>query len=185
MNETLRSIANRRSTRQFSREQISDEDLQSIIDAAQQAPTGHNDQSCYFVVIQNGDLIKELSDGSKAVMQKSPVDWIARIGKNDKLNIYYDAPTVIIVASRKDAVSPLPDVCAAVENIMIAAESLGIGSCWIGFTKFNFNSPEKDKRIGIPDGYEVHYGVALGHKPDGSEAAQPPRKYDKYFHVIK
>lgn len=185
MNEVLKTIAKRRSIRQFEAKQISGADLQAIIDAGLQAPTGHNDQSVYLSVIQDATLIKELSDGSKAEMQKLPVPWIANIGKNEKLNIYYDAPTIILVAAKKDAVSPLADVCAAIQNILIAATSLNIGSCWIGFTKFYFTAAERNKKAGIPDGYEVHYGVALGHIPETLKLKQPDRKHEKYFGIIK
>jgi nitroreductase len=185
MNEVLKTIAARRSTRQFKPGQITDDELRAILEAGLQAPTGHNDQSCYFVVIQNGEKIGEISEGSKAEMRKIPLDWIAKIGGIEKFNIFYNAPTVVLVAARKDAVSPVPDACAAIQNMVIAAESLNVGSCWNGFAHFYFTSPERLKSIGIPDGHAVHFGVALGYRPDGSSANRPARKFEKYYHVIK
>lgn len=184
MNEALHAIARRRSCRQFRREQIGETELHAIIDAALQAPSGHNDQSWYLAVVQNAGLIQEMSDGSKAEMQKLPIPWMADLGRNEKYNIYYQAPTVIVVAAKADAVSPLADVCAAIENMLIAAESLEIGSCWIGFTRFYFNDPDKYAKLGIPEGYEVHYGVALGYKVPGVPVQPPLRKYERYFHII-
>ncbi len=185
MNEVLKTIAQRRSVRQFGPGQISDQDLQAILEAGRQAPSGHNDQSCFFSVIQDAQLIKELSDGSKLGMQKSPIPWMVRLGKIEKLHIYHNAPTIIIVAGRKDATTPIPDVAAAIENMLLAATSLGLGSCWIGFTKYYFDSPEKERKLGFPEGYEVEYGVALGNLPEGFRSTPPERKLDKYFHVIK
>jgi nitroreductase len=185
MNEILKTIAARRSTRLFRPEQITDAELHAILDAGLQAPTGHNDQSCYLAVVQNRERIKELSDGSKMEMQKIPVEWIANLGRNEKFNIFHNAPTVIIVAARKDAVSPVPDACAAVENMLIAAESLNIGSCWIGFAHFYFSTPERLQSVGIPDGYAVHFGASFGYRPEGFSANRPARKYEKYYHVIK
>ena len=185
MNKTLKAIEKRRSIRQFDSKQISDEELQSILDAGMQAPTGHNDQSCYFIAIRDAKLIKEFSDGSKVVMQKLPIEWIANIGKNEKLNIYYGAPTIVLVAAKKDAVSPIPDVCAAIQNMLIASTSLNIGSCWIGFAKFHFNTPENNKKVGLPDGYEIHYAVALGYIPASAKLSRPDRKFGKYFGIIK
>ena len=185
MNEVLKTIAKRRSIRQFGPGQISDDNLNAILEAALQAPSGHNDQSWFFSVIQDQKLIKELSDGSKLEMQKSPIPWMVKLAQNESVNIYHNAPTVIIAAAKKDAVTPLADVCAAIENLLLAATSLNLGSCWIGFTKYNFTSPEKNKRIGIPDGYEVHYGVALGPLPENQKLAPPERKYKQYFKVIK
>jgi nitroreductase len=185
MNDVLKTIAARRSTRQFRPGQITDAELHAILDAGLQAPTGHNDQSCYLTVIQNSEWIKELSDGSKIEMQKISVDWIANLGRNEKLNIFYNAPTVVLVAARKDAISPVPDACAAIQNMVIAAESLRIGSCWIGFAHFYFSSPERLQSVGVPDGYAVHFGVALGYRPEGFSANRPVRKFEKYYHVIK
>ncbi len=185
MNAVLKPIARRRSARKFLGEQIKEAELDAILAAALQAPSAHNDQSSYFTVVQNRELIDEMSEGSKVEMRKAPVDWMVAMGSNEALNIYYKAPTVIIVAGKKDAISPLVDACAAIQNILIAAESLGIGACWIGFAKFYFTGPDRYRKLGIPESYEVHYGVALGYKPEGPAAKPPARKYEKYFHVIK
>jgi nitroreductase len=185
MNETLKTIAKRRSIRQFGPEQISDIDLQTILEAGLEAPSGHNDQSWYFVVVQYPKLIKELSDGSKLEMQKAPIQWIADLGKNEKLNIYYNAPTIIIVATKKDAATPIADACATIQNIMLAATSINIASCWIGFAKFYFTTPERNQKIDIPEGYEVQYGVALGNMPENLKLNPPARKHEKYYHMIK
>ena len=65
MNQTLSVIRQRRTTRKFKSEQIKDEELKEIIDAGLYAPSAHNQQSWNFTVVQNGELIKELSDASK------------------------------------------------------------------------------------------------------------------------
>ena len=185
MNDVLKTIAGRRSVRQYREEQIKDAELHAILEAGLQAPSGHNDQSWYFAVIQNRERIDEINEGCKAGMQKSNVEWIVDLGKKEKYNIFYNAPTIVIVAAKKDAVSMVADVCAAIENMMIAAESLDIGSCWMGFARFNFSDPESYRKIGIPDGYEVLYGITIGYKPAGLKLNPPQRKYEKYYHVIR
>jgi nitroreductase len=185
MNEVLKAIASRRSGRRFLPAQIKDDELEAILEAGLQAPSAHNDQSSYFAVVQRPELIEEMSEGSKAEMRKAPYDWMAEMGKNEALNIYYKAPTVVIAAGRKDAISPLVDVSASIQNMLIAAESLGVGNCWIGFAKFYFTGPERYQKLGIPEGYEVYYGVALGYRPDGQAAKPPARKYGKRYHVIR
>jgi nitroreductase len=184
MNETLRTIANRRSIRRFKAEQISDAALQAIVTAGLQAPSGHNSQSWYMVAVQNPELIDEMSEGSKREMQKMPVGWIADLGQNSEYHIFYHAPTVVVVAARTDAISPVPDACAAIQNMLIAAESLGVGSCWMGFARFYFTSEEARRRIGLPEGYEVHYAVALGIRPDDLQLEPPQKKFAAYFHTI-
>lgn len=185
MNEVLKVISERRSVRKFGEGQLADADLQAILEAGLQAPSGHNDQSWFFSVVQDKELIKALSDGSKQEMQKIPLDWIAELGKNEKYNIYYNAPTIVLVATKKGAVSPIPDASAAIQNMLLAATSLGLASCWIGFTKFYFNSLERNAQVGIPVDYEVQYGVALGYFPKEQKLNPPARKYQKYYQIIK
>ena len=87
MNEVLKTIARRRSVRKVLGEQIKEAELDAILAAALQAPSAHNDQSSYFAVVQNRELIDEMSEGSKAEMRKAPVDWIVAMGSNEALNI--------------------------------------------------------------------------------------------------
>jgi nitroreductase len=185
MNETLKVIANRRSVRSYKDAQIKDDELNTVLQAGLMAPTGHNDQSWYFTVIQNKALLKEISDCCKMEMQKTGIAWMIGMAKNEKLNIFYNAPTSIVVSTRKDAVTPSADAAAAVENMLLAAESLQIGSCWIGLAKFYFNDPQNCRKLDIPDGYEMQYAFILGYKVDGAKLVQPPRKYKQYFNIIK
>ncbi len=185
MNETLRTIASRRSVRSYKKEQIKDEELQAILEAGLQAPSGHNDQSWYFTVIQNKKIIQEINDGAKSVMRSSATDWVVHAGNSDQLHIFYHAPTIILVSAKNGAVSPMPDTCAAIENIFIAAESLKIGSCWIGFARYFFENGKNHKESGIPEGYTIQNTIALGYKPDTPLLSPPARKYEKYFDIIK
>ncbi len=173
MNEVLDTIKSRRSVRQYLPEQIKDEELNKILESAIYAPSGHNDQSWYFTIIQDKDLINQISDGAKAVMREMDVKWIAQMGAMEDLHIFYRAPAAIIISGKKDAVTPMVDCAAAVQNMLLAAESMDIGSCWIGFAKFFFLNPENMEKFSIPQGYEVHFGVSLGYKvrknPDALE----------------
>jgi nitroreductase len=118
-------------------------------------------------------------------MQKTGIDWLINAGKNEKLNIFHNAPTVIIVSARKNAVTPVADACAAIENMLLAAESLNIGSCWIGFARFFFNDASNYEKLKIPSGFEAQYAITLGYKKSASKMPAPVRKYDKYYSIIK
>ena len=185
MNETLQTIARRRSVRRFKDEQIGEAELRAILEAGLQAPSGHNDQSCFLLAVQDKAVLKAISEGSKAAMRMSPVDWVAGAGANEKFHIFYDAPTAVIVAARRDAVSPLADACAAIQNMLLAAESLSLGSCWIGFVRYHFQDSDAYAKLGIPEGYEVQYGVALGCQPDGPAGKPPARKPERCYRIIK
>ena len=185
MNEVLQTIARRRSLRRFKPEPVPEETLKAILEAGLRAPTGHNDQSWFLSVVLDQALLQEINEGGKAVMRTIPVPWIAELGKNEKFRMFYGAPAVVFVAARKDAVSPFADACAAIQNMLLAAESLGVGSCWIGFAKFYFAGPEQLARLGIPESHEVHYGVALGFRPDGLVLSPPDRNFEQFYRIVR
>lgn len=185
MNEVLKVIANRRSIRKYKSEQISDEELKMIIEAGLQAPSGHNDQPWFFTVIQNRELLKEISEKSKEELRKSGIEWMVKMGENSALDLLYGAPTAIAVAVKEDAISPNADEGAAIQNMLIAAESLGIGSCWIGLTASYFKEKENLKKLGIPEGYRGHYIVTLGYKEEGLNLSAPKRKNSDCIKFIK
>jgi nitroreductase len=175
MNEVLNAIKNRRSVRTYLPTQIKQKDLDLIIESGIYAPSGHNDQPWHFTVIQNKEILQHISDKSKELMVKSQIDWIKNMGLNPKINLTYNAPTLIIVSGNKNALSPKVDCSAAIQNMLLAAESLHIGSVWIGLIKFFLKLENEVKKLGIPDGYEPYYGVALGYKSLNKEMVAPKR----------
>jgi nitroreductase len=164
MNEVLNTLKSRRSVRQYRVEQIKDTELENILEAAIYAPTGRNDQPWHFTVVQDAELIKKISDGAKKVMMESGMEWMAQLGAVEDFNIFHRAPTAVIVSGKKEATTPLIDCSAAVQNMLLAAESMDICSCWIGFAKFYFLNPENLEKFDIPVDHEVHFGVSLGYK---------------------
>ena len=177
MNEVLETIKSRRSIRKYRDEQIKNEEIAMILESAIYAPTGHNDQPWHFTVIQNKELIDEMSVKSKKMMAESPVEWMANMGKAEHLHLFYNAPTVVVVSGKKGAVSPFADCCAAIQNMLVTAESLDIGSCWIGLVKFFFENPENVAKFNLPEDYEPYYAVCLGYKGSSNNVA-PERKRD-------
>ncbi len=174
-NETLSTIKNRRSIRNFKNEQIKDDELQAVLDAGIYAPSA-NDQAWHFTVIQNKELLSWLNYEAKESAKKyKPLKELAN---NEGFNIFYSAPTVILVSGEEKAIAIESDCAAATENMLLAAESIGLGSCWIGFVLVAFNSPKAKeylKELGIPDGYKPYASVALGYKNVEAVSA-PPRK---------
>lgn len=183
MNQTIETLKNRRSVRQYLPKQIEKNELDEIMEAAIYAPTGHNDQPWHFTIIQNKKLIDEINEGAKAEMRKTGIDWISNLGAMEGFNIFHRAPTVVIVSGKKDATTPLVDCSAAVQNMLIAAESMNIGSCWIGFAKFFFTTKKNLEEYKIPEDHEVHFGVALGYKANDNVKA--PERNKEVFTYLK
>lgn len=183
MNAVIETIKNRRSIRRYLSEQIKDVELDAILEAGIYAPTGHNDQPWHFTVIQNSELINYISNKTKESMIKSPIDWITQMGNNDRINLFYKAPTVVIVSGKVDTYSPLTDCSAAIQNMAVAAESLNIGSVWVGLVSYFFENPEEVKKLNIPEGYTPYYALCLGYKDTTKAVATPERRKDVVSYI--
>ena len=173
MNKVLEAIRNRRSIRKYLPEPLKREELDAILEAGFYAPSAHNDQPWHFTVIRDRELLDRISRLSKEGMRASELDWMREMGANENLHIFYHAPAVVIVSMRKDALSPLVDCSAAIQNMLIAAESLDIGSCWIGLARFWYALPEEVKVLNLPEGYEPCYAVTFGYKGQRPANALP------------
>jgi len=175
-NEVVKSIINRRSTRKYKAEQISEEELQVLLECGIQAPSAVNAQPWHFTVVQNKEMINNMSNKAKEVMLQSDNDDVVKFGKSD-VNIFYNAPTVIVVSGKKDVSSSLVDCSAAIQNMLIAAQSIGLGTVWVGLVRFFFTLNTDIQKLGLPDGYEPFYAVAVGYKENDSNLG--PTKRDK------
>ena len=180
MNETFKAIKNRRSIRKYKAEQISDADLQSIMEAAIYAPSGMNRQKWHFTVVQNKDILDRMHSIIKEGVLNSGIDFMVDRAKSPDFNVFYSAPTVVLITADEKAIFTDFDCGAAAENIALAAESLNIGSCFIGMSDFLFESEKADeikKQLGIPEGHKFAISVALGYK-DVENPPVPPKTKD-------
>ncbi|MTI81386.1 MAG: nitroreductase family protein [Firmicutes bacterium] len=167
MNETIGNIKSRRSIRAFKQEQIKDEELQLILEAGLYAPSAHNQQSWHFTVIQNKEILDDLNESSKEAGKIFNDKYIQQLSNNEKFHTFYHAPTAVIISGKKDSLMPFADCAAATQNMLVAAQSIGIGSCWIGLVSLVFNGEKAKKyqdKLGIPEGYQPYHAVALGYK---------------------
>ena len=179
MNEVLKTIRSRRSVRKYKPEQIKQEELDLIVEAGIYAPTAGNDQPWHFTVIQNQEVLHHINQTIRGKMVKSNVEWVRTTGTNPNFQVTYNAPTLIVISGRKDGMSWRVDCAAAIENMLLAAESLNIGSVWLGLSRIFFEHDHDEiKKLEIPEGYEPFYGVAFGYKADESEIEPPKRNMD-------
>jgi nitroreductase len=179
MNEVIANIKKRRSTRGFSPEQIKDEELKAILEAGTYAPSGQNTQSWFFTVLQNPGVIEKVNSWIIEEARFVNDAKAQEIASTPNALIFRKAPTVVIVSGDTHDGLAVENCCCAAQNIMLAAESLGIGSCWICYAAFLGLRPTwKDYRakLQIPEGYIPHFAITLGYKtgPDGQ--AYPRRK---------
>lgn len=172
-NETLKNIKERRSIRAFKKEQIPDEILKAVLEAGTYAPTSRGMQAPIIVAVQNELLKEKLANLNAQIMEATS-------------NPYYNAPTYILVMAPDDARYPIHDCSCVLENMMIAAQSLGIGTCWIHREKEMFECEEGKKlllEMGLQENMIGVGALAIGY-PEGTPSPAKPRKPD-YFRIIK
>ena len=181
MNTILETIKSRRSIRKYLSDQIKQKELDIILEAGIYAPTGHNDQPWHFTVIQNKELIDHMNTETKKNMANAPVDWVKKMGESE-IHIFHNAPTAIVVSGRKDAITPLIGSSAAVQNMLLAAESLNIGSCWIGLAKFFFQNPENAEKLDLASFFQTI--IDDMYIPENASKLNIPEEYEPYFAVV-
>ncbi|NLF00419.1 MAG: nitroreductase family protein [Anaerolineales bacterium] len=178
-NETLRVIKQRRSNRSFCAEQITDDELQAVLEAGQYAPHA-GDQAWHFTVVQNRDVLERLNRAATETALRVEMGFLSQLARLPGFHCLHHAPTLIIVSGDERAPMPLDADCAAAnENMLIAAESLGLGACWVFFVALAFGSPEGAafrKELKLPEGYQPKAALVLGYKQDDAPIPAPERK---------
>ena len=171
-NETLKTIETRRRCRAYKPEQITKEELEAVLRAGTFAPSGKNLQSAKIVVVQDAAARAELSRMNAAVMgsDKDPM---------------YGAPTILLVIADAHNPNAVADGSLVMENLMLAAASLGLGSCWINRAKEELETEEGKallKKWGIEGDYLGVGHCILGYPAEAPKPAAP-RKADYIVRV--
>ncbi len=179
MNETIALIKRRRSIRHYKQEQILGENLHAILESALSAPSAMNQQRWYFVVIQNKSLIQKIKGIARENILFSSITPLVERAKNPDFNPFHDAPTIVFVFADQNAKFSLIDASLAAQNMLIAAESLNLGSCIIALSEFAFmleKGEQLKKELGVPEKYVHVCGITLGYKADDNPPAPPRNK---------
>ena len=185
MNETINSILTRRSIRSYKPQQVPERELNWILEAAIYAATSRNLQSWDFTVIQNRDTLKKLRDAAANTLRKTGDARNLEKANDPDFSPFYNAPTVIIVSGNDNRNSRV-DCANATENMCVAANSLGLGSCYLASFTQAFDDPAVAavllKELGIPEGYQPQFAVSLGYADE--KPATPERRRD-VIHFVK
>ena len=173
MNETLKTLIERRSCRSYKPDPIPAEILDQILEAGTYAATGMGKQSPIMIAVTDRETRDQLSRMNAAVM-----------GANS--DPFYGAPALIVVLADRSVPTYLYDGSLVMGNLMNAAHSLGVASCWIHRAKEEFDSAEGKailKKLGIEGNYEGIGHCILGYAADAEAKPAAPRK-DGYVYRI-
>lgn len=174
--DTLNAILTRRSTRKFKEQKLEKEVLDKLLEAGRFAPSGGNSQTTHFLVITNREILNELEELVKNAfasmvvepgMYKSMV-YSIRASKSGSYIYDYKASALIITANKKDYGNNIADCACSLENMMIAANELNLGSCWINQLRWlneNKTILEKLYSLGMTEDERVYGALAIGY-PD-------------------
>jgi len=175
-------LKNRRAIRDFQAKDVSLDIVKEILKESCLAPSASNGQPCQFIIVNNREMLKKLSDESKknllqdfaenkTSLNPNYVDML----KNEKFNVFYNAPCLIYVIGSKSVRSLDVDCALAVSYIMFSAAQRGLGTCWI-----NLGAYIRDQKIkaelGIPDDCRIIAPIIIGYPkeiPAASERHAP------------
>lgn len=164
----VKTIMERRSIRKYKPQPVEREKMQTIVECGVNAPNAMNRQPWEVRVVDNPDFINGVTELYKKEQPKVAED------PNFK-NMFRNAPTVVFIGRDVHSGSAEFDCGLLSENMMLAAQSMGIGSCCLGSPVAFMRSPaaaEYLKKLGFSEGYELLYCIAFGY-PDEAPAAKP------------
>ena len=176
----LEFVKSRRSTRKFRTEAVQEDMLNQIVEAGRYAPSGGNCQTTHFIVVKNAEVLaklKELVQQEFSKMEVTPGMYKSIVNsinaaKRGDYAFHYDAPVLIITANQKDYGNNIADCSCALENMMLMANALDLGSCWINQLKWLNENPvifEYMQKLGMLENERVYGALAVGYPdtPDG------------------
>jgi nitroreductase len=181
-------LKDRRSIRDYEPKEVPMDIINEILQEATLAPSASNNQPCRFVVINCRETIKRLSDESKANLLRDFEQKKANLSpeyvellKNEKFNVFYNAPCVIYVVGSSSVHSLEIDCALTASYIMFAAASRGLGTCWIGLGAY-LRDPKLKAELGIPEGCRIVAPLIIGYPK--AIPAPSPRNAPNVLRVI-
>jgi nitroreductase len=184
---TMKVIQDRRSVREFTNEPVSDPDLDMILEAARQAPSGENAQPWRFIIVKDELMRKKMGaiagggSGRRFTAEfvtKKMQERFANLQDEAKKKAAFekltsgqvsafmaDAPVNLVVCGKKDVWDTPYDTSAAIENILLMVTALGLGACWVIAPCIDIRDEERMKALlGIPEGYKAISVLSIGHQ---------------------
>lgn len=173
MNETIKTIKERRAVRSYKDKPIEKEKIKEIIECGLWAPSARFLQTWKFIVVTNKSLIKEMGKRLQDKLIDNPrYYFIKERAKTKEDAIFYSASLVVFILGNKENKWSAIDCSLAAENMMIAAKSLGIASCPIGTAQHIKSEKDIIKKLGFPEDYELILAIAFGYPDEKPEAKE-------------
>jgi nitroreductase len=167
--DVLEAIKERRSVRAYTGKEVSDEDVERLIEAARWAPSAGNTQPWAFVVVKDAETKRKLSSATQqTLIKEAPVVIVVCADAARSSRVY---------GSRGEKLYSIQDTAAATQNILLAAQELGLATCWVGA----FRENEVAKAVKVPRNLRPVAMVAVGY-PAERPVAPRRRSFDEVVH---
>ncbi|MCR4751582.1 MAG: nitroreductase [Eubacterium sp.] len=173
MNVTIREMEKRRSIRKYKAELPAKEDLDLIVEAGLYAASGMGRQSPIILVVTQKEMRDKLAEANRRIL-----------GAPEGVDPFYGAPAVLVVLANKADPTGIYDGSLVMGNMMLAAHTLKLGSCWIHRAKEEFETDEYKQLLqdlGVEGEYEGIGHCIIGYADEEPEAA--PRKEGRVFYI--
>ncbi len=183
--DMLDFIKSRRSTRRFKSDKLPQEMIAQVVEAGRYAPSGGNSQTTHFIVIDNKEVLDKLASLAKEEFAKMEVTentykslvHSINASKNGDYVFHYNCPTLIVTANKKDYGNNIADCACALENMMLMANAIDLGSVWINQLRWLGENPvllDAMRELGLEEDERVYGALAIGYAD--SEDGLPIRK---------
>lgn len=177
--DVMEAIYQRRSVRAYTDQPVDKATVEALIKAATHAPSSMNEQPWAFVVVQSAQQLALWSERIKAdvlrrIKPDSPLVKYRDMLSSHDYHVFHRAGTLIIICVRPDTHNGAEDCSLAAQNLMLAACSMGLGTCPIGFARPWLSQRKIKKSLGIPDAYVPVFPVVVGY-PSGETPPVPRR----------
>lgn len=177
MNDFLQTLFSLHSVQKFNDKQVPDAELKSILQAGMHAAAGGDNEKCCFLVLQDKDVLKSLN----AIVKEAFLKWNtdestnAEIVKNQRnsrksnYNFNNNSPTLVVVTNSREYAGAAVDSACAIQNMLLAAHSMDIGSCWVNQLNWLREHPHIEEfltKLGMPEKHAVYGSAALGYSDE-------------------
>lgn len=181
-------LEKRRSVRDFEDKAVPLELIKQIINDSIKAPNASHRQPWSFIIVNNKDMMKKISDASKKTLiegiekdPNSPMKDYAKILKDENFNVFYNAPCMVGIVGKIKAATITYDCALLACYFMLSAASKGLGTTWVA-QGAEARDPELLEEIGLPVGHKIHAPIILGYPKN--IPPMPERKEPRILKII-
>lgn len=174
----IEAIHGRRSIRAYRDEAVERAVIEDLIWAAAQAPTPpvSGDVPWMFCVVDGRDRLAAFGERAKAYARDHQPEGQRWTWPDDPdFKVFWDAPAVVIICARSGNPETPFDCCRAGQNLVLAAVSRGLGSCWIGAPLPWLRSTDVARELGLPAGFDAEVAIVIGHADERPAGHPRPR----------